>query len=119
MTKREKTMINLKDLPFDFEVKEYDVRGNKDGSRAAANRDIGRTAMILQDDIEDAYVAQFFSFHYKIRNRFWIINIHFSYFNFTGIGVQHIYFHCFFPFFVTWIYYKYLNKSSTILIIYE
>ena len=54
-------MINLKDLPFDFEVKEYDVRGNKDGSRAAANKDIGRTAMILQDDIEDAYVAQFFS----------------------------------------------------------
>jgi len=54
-------MIDLKNLPFDFEVKEYDVRGNKDGSRAAANKDIGRTAMILQDDIEDAYVAQFFS----------------------------------------------------------
>jgi len=54
-------MINLKDLPFDSEVKEYDVRGNKDGSRAAANRDLGRKAMILQDDLEDAYVAQFFS----------------------------------------------------------
>ena len=54
-------MIDLKNLPFDSEVKEYDVRGNKDGSRVAANRDIGRTAMILQDDIEDAYVAQFFS----------------------------------------------------------
>ena len=54
-------MIDLKNLPFDSEVKEYDVRGNKDGSRAAANRDIGRNSMVLQDDIEDAYVAQFFS----------------------------------------------------------
>ena len=54
-------MIDLKNLPFDSEVKEYEVRGNKDGSRAAANRDIGRNAMVLHDDIEDAYVAQFFS----------------------------------------------------------
>ena len=54
-------MIDLKNLPFDSEVKEYDVRGKKDGARAAANRDLGRNTMIMADDIEDAYVAQFFS----------------------------------------------------------